>query len=257
MPKLTRGKPIFFHGLKRSGNHVVLNWIKSGGEFRFFNNVLPLGRLVRSGRIDAVKPRYLPLYFGLKTMLISIEDMPIDKTLFRNTPAESRHVVLVRDPRNLFASRIRKGFRISHAAYPREMNEVMLRAIKLWKEHARLCLANLKPPDNHETAGNTVGIFFDQWLLDSGYRSAIAAWLRIKPSEEALQQAAHEGGGSSFLDISPINQTSSDIRTRVLNRDQSLDPKERDLLAEVLGDREVLKLRDELLAAFSSKQSTS
>jgi len=257
MPKLTRDKPIFFHGLKRSGNHVVLNWIKSGGEFRFFNNVLPLGKLARSGSVEVVRPRRLPVYFGLKTMLISIEDMPVDAALFRNVPRESRHVVLVRDPRNLFASRIRKGLRISHVAYPREMNDFMRRAIQLWKEHARLCLANLNPPGNLEAEGSITGIFFDQWLLDAGYRSDVARWLRIKPSEHVLEEAAHEGGGSSFLDISPVSQTSADIKARVLNRDQSLDQQESDVLAKVLSDSEVLELRDELLAAFSSDRSSA
>lgn len=251
MPGFLRHTPIFFHGLKRSGNHVVLNWIKSGGQFRFFNNVLPLGRLAtRPGGINAVQPRWLPFYIGRKTMLISVEDMPADRALFRHVPSGSKTVVLVRDPTNLFASRIRKGFRVSHVAYPREMNEVMQRAVRLWKEHARLCLENLEP------TAETLGILFDQWLVDSGYRSEIASWLNINPSDKALETPAREGGGSSFQDSHAGSGCALEaLRSQVLNRHADLNQQEHDLLNTVLDDREVSILRDQLLQTFSSRNT--
>lgn len=147
--------------------------------------------------------------------------MPIDKTLFWNAPTASRHVILVRNPRNLFASRIRKGFRISHVAYPREMNQIMLRTIQPCKEHVRLCLAYLEPKSSPGAAGDTVGIVFDHWLVNTGYRSAIASRLRITPSDKALDQ------------------------------------QESQVLAEVLHDREIVQLRDEMHAAFSANQPTT
>lgn len=243
MFRIRRNPPVFFFGLKRSGNHAVLNWIKSDGQFRFFNNVLPLGKLAKSGLVDAVKPRFLPFYLGRRTLLISVEDMPFDKMLFRNAPTHSRHVVLVRDPTNLFASRIRKGFLTSRPAYPKQMDGLMHRAIRIWKEHAQLCLANLAPSEN------TIGIFFDHWLLDPGYRSAIASWLKISPNEEVLEQAALEGGGSSFQDIDATNENTPQIRSQVLNRQQLLNQDEQDLLAEVLKDSEILQLRHSLIEA--------
>lgn len=250
MPGLFRREPIFFHGLKRSGNHVVLNWIKSGGDFRFFNNVLPLGRLAaRPGGVNAIPPRRLPFYLGRKTMLISIEDMPAERALFRKTPTGAKVVILVRDPRNLFASRIRKAFTVSHVAYPRQMNAFMRRAVGLWKEHAKLCLENLEP------TSTTLGIFFDQWLLDDNYRSAIARWLKIKPSDEALETIALEGGGSSFLGSSTSAQDALEIRSQVLERDKGLNQEESNLLNDVLSDREMLQLRDRLHQAFASTQS--
>lgn len=249
IPKIHRNPPVIFHGLKRSGNHVVLNWIKSDGQFQFFNNVLPLGRLIKSGRVVPVQPRCLPFYLGRRTLLISIEDMPVDKMLFKNAPEHTRHVVLVRDPTNLFASRIRKGFLTSRPAYPKQMDCLMHRAIKIWKEHAQLCLANLAPSED------TIGIFFDHWLVDPDYRSAIANWLKISPSEDVLQQAALEGGGSSFQDIDSTIATSPQIRSQVLNRQQLLKQDEQDLLAEILKDGEIQQLRNNLIEAISLRQT--
>ena len=64
-----------------------------------------------------------------------------------------------------------------------------------------------------------------------------------------LEQAALEGGGSSFQDIDAANGNSPEIRSQVLNRQQLLNQDEQDLLAEVLKDSEILQLRHNLIEA--------
>jgi hypothetical protein len=232
---------VIFNGLKRSGNHAVLNWIKSSNKFKFLNNVLPFKSLLRAGLIysDATYP--LPTYLGRKRLLISIEDMPVSRPLFHNTPPNTSFIVLVRDPVNLFASRIRKGSVIAHPAYPLTMDDVMKRAIKLWKEHARLCLATIEP------STTTLGIFFDRWVVDGEYRRRIADWLKIAPDDTTLKMIAKTGGGSSFQSLSGDSNAASSIKD-VLNRAELLQPHEGELLSEILRDDEILSLRSSLLS---------
>jgi cyanate lyase len=64
-----------------------------------------------------------------------------------------------------------------------------------------------------------------------------------------LEQAALEGGGSSFQDIDATTTISPPIKSQVLNRQQLLNQDEQDLLAEVLKDSEILQLRHDLIEA--------
>src|SRR5690606_11171397 len=115
-----------FHGMRRSGNHVVLNWTGLT-EFPFFmNDILRneqaakvLGDPVSSKgfwrwflRLCARKRMRQPLRRDGRKLVsgglcVSLEDWPIEDPIFDPWPASCRDILLLRDPLNMFASRIR------------------------------------------------------------------------------------------------------------------------------------------------------
>jgi hypothetical protein len=90
-------------------------------------------------------------------------------------------ICLLRDPFNLFASRI-KNFGIKNIE----------KAVGLWKDYAK------------EFAGETkylkhkVNINYNKWVTDKKYRKAIAGKLKFRFSDKGLNKVASEGGGQFF-----------------------------------------------------------
>jgi len=234
--------------MKRSGNHAVIHWMKSVGNAPFYNNIAPLKKVSREGRLDAPRVRIHSIIWKRKLKeikkgilrpdcrIISIEDMPVGRELFSNDPKDVRHVLIIRDPKNLFASRVKKAFKITHPAYPRCFDKMARRAVALWKQHAYEALETTR-----SLTPKTV-VMFDKWVRDADYRRAVAWELRIEPNSEALFQLAREGGGSSFGDEA--------VTKGVLDRSAMLNAHERSLFEAYLDDPEVIQLRNALLDAY-------
>lgn len=246
-----RGRSIVFHGMKRSGNHAVQNWIRSGDHFRYDNNILPFQRIYPRGQLDAHTHslRYPPLgkvtfynWVWKKRMLISIEDQSITHWLFdAPEPRDILNTLLVRCPINLFSSQIKRAFKGEHAGYPRVMNDITRRTQRLWIEHAREALG--------ETSflKNKVVVVYDRFIVDAPYRAEIAKQLSIMPDDSVLTRQAQEGRGSSFHSgAAPQLQPASVAELR--HRADLLDDQERALLDQMLDDPEIPRLREKLLA---------
>lgn len=220
---------IIFHGLKRSGNHAVINWMRSVEDFPFHNNVAPFdiykgkgGNLLPWQFIQREQRRG---YRSPSRRLISTEDMEITQPAFRGIPADALNVILVRSAENVFASRIRKASATRLTAYSTEPASLK-RALDLWLQHAREMLgitSHLR---------NRIGIYFDRWVIDRDYRSRIANQLGLPCDDAALTEQAKEGGGSSF-------QTDS---SGVLSRSSLLTSTEKDILDRLLQNGEVQEL---------------
>ena len=85
------------------------------------------------------------------TLFVSVEDFGLDVSPFEH-PAIVL-IIILRDPENLFASRIRKASSTSLKAYDYHDPAILGRAVLLWKEHARVVLGLAHCPLPH------IGVF--------------------------------------------------------------------------------------------------
>ncbi len=247
-------KLMIIHGMKRSGNHAIIGWLCNQGRFLFFNNVIPIAPILRRERkcppttdfavwLRHRCPHALHRFFGhYHTVIASLEDHSLHIRPFCNMPAAVTTILIVRDPRNLFASRIRKSSLMpNHPSYPHTMGPNMQRAVNLWKQHAQECLG----VTNH--LENKVCLYFNSWFSDSMYRRDISRQLNLNFTDKGFSQVSHIGGGSSF-EGTQLDGASG--KMNVLNRELDLTDSEALLLEKLFEDRELQDLERELSARY-------
>lgn len=233
------------HGMKRSGNHALVNWLQPQLAAAFFNNLVPLGELLRGKPMPAPRPYRAWLDARRDAtpegrVLASLEDHDLALVPFVDIDVPMTRLLVLRTPDQLFASRIRKASVVDMPAYPRADGPVLRRAIALWKQHARCFLG-----DDAAYPGR-VAILFDRWFADAGYRRAISAALGVPFDDAGFGRVGAEGGGSSFDGTRFDGQAQ---RMAVHARADALAPDERALLDVVLADPEVRELHAALRAA--------
>jgi hypothetical protein len=195
-------------GMSRSGNHAIIDWILSqaSGRTCFLNCAEPqsnpylTARPLDSGRsIVANFPE-----FDLASeqrgdcadknlLVLSHEDCFLgtvakgayedNHDAFVGPSMRRRDVLILRDPFNLFASRLRGRFGSVSTAT----------ALRIWKQHAREFLGvrrYLKHP--------RVLIDYNRWVTGKEYRREIAGALGLRFSDSSLAKVAAAGNGSSF-----------------------------------------------------------
>jgi hypothetical protein len=249
--------------MRRTGNHVIINWTGITRSTIFFNDILPkeqrralLGfdhtpRHFGRWLLRACSRRSLPKVLAgaghlLKGRLsLSLEDWLLDRRLFIDWPSDRRDILLIRDPFNLFASRISMGQGGHRSFFRSRAVEYFPASIALWKQHAREFLGDTNHLPGH------VGIFYDLWLIDAGYRREIAARLGIAPDEGALAVVAKEGGGSSFEGMTPLG---TDAAQRRLSRYRQLTGENRAMFEVIASDPEILALRERLLCLLPASE---
>jgi hypothetical protein len=242
----------FIHGLKRSGNHAIVNWLSAENSFRFFNNIVPMARIL-TGERSMPEPIGLDRWLRSKRrfwffgrvgsndrLLLSLEDHKLDFRPILELPESTQHILILRDPRNLFASRIRKAHVVNNASYAREPGPLFDRAIDRWKEHAREFLGDT----NH--LPNKTAIYFNRWFVSQPYRKQICERLGLRFSDKGLSKVTDHGGGSSF-DRSAYDNRASEMD--VLHRAKNLSEQEREMLELVLRDPEVNELHQRIETA--------
>jgi len=240
------------HGMKRSGNHAVINWLKAHDRFVFFNNIIPVAAILRGKRTVPppedfrlwLKQRllsgnphypYFVIRFALRrqSLIVSLEDHALQVRPFFNVPLDVTNVLIVRDPYNLFASRIRKSGAVDNPAYPDCAGPTMDRVVDLWKTHAREALGLTSHLDNK------VCVFFNTWYSSRDYRKALSRELNLEFTDEGFHEVSRIGGGSSF------DSTAHDGDNRMMNvldRQGSLTEPERELLETTIADEELQDL---------------
>jgi len=242
---------LIVHGLKRSGNHAIINWLRHHEYFYFFNNIIPVRAILDGTKLhepedfddwfrQKVLPKHLPLANRLmrpiikkRSLLLSLEDLDCNVKPFLNLPNDFYNVLIIRDPYNLFASRIRKAFTINHPAYPRQNGPHMERALNLWKSHAKEYLGQ------NNILKNKVCIYYNEWFTNIEYRKNISRQLNLNFTDNGHSIVSATGGGSSF-DKTTFDGNSN--KMNVLHRKDDLSPKERQLWESVIDDQELQSL---------------
>lgn len=184
-----------FYGLRRSGNHAIINWVlkQFGDNVRFFNDVHP-------EQLNALYSQLV--YEGSQPALLafSFEDQPLDRLSPNRTNSslpsgvriEKRiHVIILRDPYNLFASRLRKG-QDYHEKWYAKVKARLLRVTDLWVMYAEEFLGRTKL-----LGGNIICVNYNLWCDDAGYREQLAEKFSVKFTDAGYEDVA-SGPGSSF-----------------------------------------------------------
>lgn len=170
---------VSFYGLRRSGIHAVLEWLTHSlgdGEERI---ELEENRIVKYGGAaylndcstwDQNKIKEFIESCKLNFIIVSYEDTNLNFSFYEGN---EEPIVLVRDIKNLAASRIRSW---------KEFNEEIL---EKWLEHAN---ANK----------NCKLIKYEDWLINKDYRDNFISFYD-KKNLDKIDYVSKFGGGSSFV----------------------------------------------------------
>jgi len=174
-------------GLQRSGNHAIIGWLSSLFERPVHLNDLPHDFFCRTENVTEN-----PAFAKAGCCILSFEDTrrPGAGPLLNVGNLDSSrlsefdcHVVyLLRDPYNLWASRV-KAKEAGKLTCSARLEPFM----REWTDLARLCVAQ---PDAF--------ILYNSWFGSQAYRRQVCARLGGRYSERTLGEVTGAGGGSSF-----------------------------------------------------------
>jgi hypothetical protein len=245
---IIKSKIIHFIGMARSGNHAVINWILQKHDNPIFLNnrndvnspFLKLHQnnyddeqimltqdynlMVISSEFDSLE-KYLKLKWELKNESKKI--IPMNDIL---------HIFIVRDPFNLFASRMSHVRPYAHIKNIKKFCEE-------WKTYARefLGITNYIP--------NKLPISYNKWFSNKRYRRKLTK--TIGGSDvDSVNNITSYGNGSSF-DKMKFNGKANQMK--VLERWKHYARNE--LFLEMLEDKELMKLSNKIFGNIIKKKS--
>lgn len=203
-------KEIRVVGMRRAGNHALIRWIaqQQPGEFFHLNNVAA-GKHPYRHKADNLR-RYHPEHQKMSEvyrrqakgelierdcLLYSYEDWRLkqitqprferNRELYLGKSAQSFDVLILRDPFNLFASRLKQNF-VATKAQGCSM-------VQMWLEYAREFVG-----ESSYLSRNSIRINYNDWFSHEAYRCRLAEQLALPFSDAGLAQVSAIGGGSSF-----------------------------------------------------------
>jgi len=208
-------KTIIQIGLKRSGNHGLLNLMKkscSDNKIIHLNDITVFSyELYKKYSQIAIGEREKNNnWAGFKNadlVLISIENQNIDKLFmelkkFNHLP-DFHVIILLRNPYNNAASAYQYFLKIKCT----EKDKLTKNLIQQWMEYALFLLT-------HQFVGNTIPIIYDKFYKDEQYRKDIFEHLGLNYKKEHLNQVT--GWGLSSFDDNCNDASKMDIFTRFL-----------------------------------------
>lgn len=183
-------------GMRRSGNHLAINWIleQVQGTAVFYNNINPdlppfSARMTEYRRRGGLSPRIVLSYEDVTAgRLLS----PPLRTFLEGRTAQHgtvvRFALILRDPYNLFASRLRK--------WPDRFGDADAIAAQtaLYAEHAALAAA----PRPLWRDAPLVPLLYNDLVADATARARIGQALGIGTGDRGLDTVPIYGHGSSF-----------------------------------------------------------
>lgn len=188
-------------GLRRTGNHAIINWIRKQhvGEVWHLNN-LP---------VNQHPYRFLYLHYPKQhlqqeawrnfvkkdCLIYSYEDYSLEQLTAHSI--EKRHdfyfgktaqrydIVILRDPFNLLASRLKRNMK--------QVKALHQSIIDLWIEYAKEYLGKTQ-----YFKDNKIVLNYNLWCSDKNYRRQIASQCKFDFSDLGFNEVKSYGGGSSF-----------------------------------------------------------
>ena len=201
LSQIVNEKEIRVIGLRRSGNHAIINWIRKQhtGEVWHLNNIVvsenPYRLLYETYLRDHLRREALGDFVKKDCLIYSYEDYSLEQILDREF--EKKHdlylgksstrydLLILRDPFNLLASRLKKDYL--------EVKGDNQTVISLWIAYAKEYLG-----ETNFLINNKVCVNYNQWFVDVNYRQQLAEQLNCQFSDAGINQVKGHGGGSSF-----------------------------------------------------------
>jgi hypothetical protein len=213
-------------GMRRSGNHPVIDWLQASipADTIHLNDVVPGRNAYRYGDIrghvvaplgdpqqirDHRRRRFKPIgglicsYEGRTVTSILAGAARENNVAHYGMSENLRTILILRDPFNLFASRIKSRF-IDRDDIPK--------AKALYLEHARAWVES-------GSSSELVRINYNRWFSDYAYRLELQRQLGLPQLDFATESVPFYGFGSSFDGDSRNGRASS---MNVLNRWRAL-----------------------------------
>ena len=199
-------KEIRVFGMQRSGNHAIINWIikQQPGYVFFLNHGDPLAPFDAhrdyqppSKPIDLFVHSYEDHRFS--PQLLRIADS--NRSFYYDRPKALYVLLVLRDPLNLFASRLRAGY--TGARRNDRYNQT-----DLWLTYAEEYLGKTQ-----SLGPSKVLVSYNQWCTDEAYRKNLAHRLDLQFSDAGFNEVPVYGGGSSF-EGRKLNGQASTMNTR-------------------------------------------
>ncbi len=228
-------KEIIIHAVQRSGSHAIINWLalQVEQEVRLVNDALTVNQAVPEYGLLGYKASPVSTPPEIQTLICGTEDLLIAEakagleqhalTLGLHHTNPRQEVVIIRDPFNLFASRLAypaRGFQLSRTG-----DDV----VACWKDHARAVLE-----------GTMYGINYNHWCENLAYRQEVSAKFTDTFDDTGREMVYTQGGGSSFHGIE-YNGRASEMPTSHRWKHYS-----KEWWFDVLFDSEVRELAREL-----------
>ena len=218
-----------FTGISRSGNHAIINWVikQLNGSFCFLNctepkqnpyftarPLNPAGKVLETNLIDLdLQAEQKGNFQKKKHLLYSHEDCflgPLDHKIFKENHdlwvGKSEHfqdVLILRDPFNLFASRIKSGLIEGHNTHHGTSPISRRTLIRIYKQHAREFLGI------NNYLRNKICVNYNKWASSKNYRKHIAEEMGIPFTDDGFEEVKEVAGGSSFDGISYSGKAST------------------------------------------------
>lgn len=196
-------------GLIRSGHHAFIHWLFGhfSGEVVFRNNVSELEREVYV-RKPVAGPRRDAYLFNVESpsldTLVSLIDSDRWNT-WAGTSEQMRYALVLRDPYNQFASRIKLW------GYGSFQGHTAAEELALWKSYAMEYLG-----DTRHLPDGTIKVLYNTWFSDVAYRRLLSCALSLRFSDATLNELTMFG--SSFDGRNGVPAISEGQQLNVLGR---------------------------------------
>jgi len=201
LSEVVNQKEIRIIGLRRSGNHAIINWIRrqATGVVRHLNKVHPHQNpyryLYQHYPKEPLRQEALGNFAKKDCLLYSYEDYGIQQVTDRGFErkhdlylgkSEIRYdLLLLRDPFNLLASRLQKNYM--------QVRDPQKTVVDMWIDYAKEYLGETEYLKNNKTCVN-----YNRWFMDVDYRQQVAEHLKLEFSDAGIDEVKGYGGGSSF-----------------------------------------------------------
>ena len=267
LSEIVNQKEIRVAGMKRTGNHAIINWVKSQhtGEVGFINNVSANENPYRY-KYENLQDNFPEHQQAIKNysqqakgnfikrdcLIYSYEDFPLEQIasdkfernhdLYLGKSANRYDLLILRDPFNLLASRLKTSSKVSYFLSVNSQNQTM---VDLWLDYAKEYLG-----ETNYLKHNKICINYNQWFADIEYRRQIAEKLQMEFSDAGIDQVTGFGGGSSF-ERKQFNGKATSMD--VLNRWQKVSDNPR--YKEFFTNQEILKYSERIFGDIPGTES--
>jgi len=260
--RITNTTEIRVIGLQRSGNHPIINWIGSQypkKKVYLLNNIEPyknpfksLHRTIIFHNLHLNKKNELKKPSKKDCLIYSYEDIPLEQ--ISSTLSEKNHdkwlgksskrydVLILRDPFNLFASRLQRE--LDNVGNKINISTDKGFLIELWKQYAKEYLGLTNYLKNKKIIIN-----YNRWFLDKNYRKHIANALDIPFTDKGFNEVLEVGNGSSFDGLKYHLKTH---KMNVLKRWKKFHNNKK--YKSLFKDLELIKLSNKIFGCFPGRR---